>query len=47
MQSPAQEHFVKRCKYLSERVNEESLEVYGEFLTEVEMRERKFSELLR
>ena len=40
--SHTKELFVKRCRYISESIQEESLEIEGEFLTVQDMIDLKF-----
>ena len=42
----AQERFVKRCRHLTSTINEEVMEIEGEFMTIEDMQARKFSPCL-
>ena len=41
---PAQDRFIKRCKAIAQRVEEEVLEVEGEFMTKKDMADAKYPE---
>ena len=43
---PEQEPFIRKCRRISEQIQEESLSVDGEFMTELDMKAANFSEYL-
>ena len=43
---PAEDQFIKKCRCIMEKIQEETLEIQGEFLTEADMKEKGFPEHL-